>query len=75
MDGWELLATDVVITAIKDYRKVLRKLKANTADLLAEKEAERLEKFFLSDWFETLSLYDGETIIDTICEQELFANT
>ena len=73
MDGWELLATDVVITAIKDYRKVLRKLKANMDDVLAEKEAERLEKFFLSDWFETLSLYDCETIIDTICEQELFA--
>ena len=49
MDGWELLAADVVITAIKDYRKALSKIKANTDDVLAEEEAERLEKFFLSD--------------------------
>ena len=72
MTAYEDLSCAIVETAIKDYRKALRKLKANTDDVLAENEAKILEEFFLSDWFETLSLYDGETIIDTICEQELF---
>lgn len=72
MTAYEELACAIVEKAIGDYRKVLRKLHINRDDELAAKQADELESFFRSKWFDTLCNVDGLLIIDKICEQELF---
>ncbi len=72
MIGYKELACAIVEKAISDYRKALRKLKADTNNELAGKQADECESFFKSKWFDTLCNVDGLLIIDKICEQELF---
>ncbi len=73
MTAYQELACAIVEKAISDYRKALRALKLDTSNELAGKQADELESFFRSKWFDTLCNVDGLLIIDTICEQELFA--
>lgn len=66
-EAYDHLAKSIVIQAIEDYRKALRKpnkYKKTINNLKA------LEKFFLSEWCYHLSGWDGNYIIELIKEQE-----
>lgn len=57
-EGYKELAAAIVERAVWDYRNALKR-KNNS-------EVHRLEKFFLSGWFELLSDYDGDEIMRII---------
>jgi len=68
-EAYDHLAKSIVIQAIEDYREILRgKAIHNTAQYLVTRK--NLEKFFLSDWYQMLSDYDGKELIKLIKEQE-----
>ncbi len=64
-DGYERLASAIVVQAAKDYRSVARgkRTKAKTA------EVKEIEEFFLSDWFMTLTDVDGGVILKKLQEE------
>lgn len=55
----------IVVRAVKDYRKILRKTKLTDKDKAKKLE---LEQFFKSDWGEMLSGLDGDFCIKRIEE-------
>lgn len=72
-EAFNHLAKGIVIQAIEDYREVL---KHNRIKYVSNKRYNQteLEKFFLSDWFQALCDWDGETLITIIKEQEGVTN-
>lgn len=75
--GYENLANAIVIQAVDDYRRLLRGkhcVEQRGGDVTIEK----LEEFFLSEWFFILTNVDGETILNRLkreYENECRANT
>lgn len=65
-DGYELLAQAIIVGAVTDYRKALRKLHMNPAREDAIKMVTRCEKFFRSQWYRTLTSVDGEFLIEQL---------
>lgn len=62
-EKYEDLANAIVLTAVKDYRDALKKLKKhprNNAALYTKKEVER---FFNSDWYKLLTNIDPVMLI------------
>ena len=57
------LATAIVLQAVEDYRKDLIRLKAHKDDIDAKNDAERIERFFRSEWYEILSPLNGDFLI------------
>ena len=58
MNGHEGLAAAIILQAVKDYRKALKK---------GERERKReCERFFRSQWFGILTSVDGETLISRL---------
>lgn len=53
----------VVVQAVDDYRKILRRLKRRPKDPTLEDQRRMLERFFCSGWFETLCDLDGRALI------------
>lgn len=71
MDEWRELSAAVVSVAVRDYRFVIRKLKSNPEDSIAEGQKRRLDKFF-SDSGNIYLLYldlDGRRILDKLNER------
>lgn len=68
-DPYQNLANEIVLSAVKDYRRVLKKLKhyPNYEDALHEKAS--CERFFRSSWFGVLTSVDPEMLI-TKLQQE-----
>ena len=66
MDPYEKLANAIIIQAARDYRTALRKLRRNPRNHLAQAEAESIERFFRSGWFQTLTSLDGEVLIEKL---------
>lgn len=64
-EGYKELAAAIVEQAVWDYRIAVSE--NNSAEIY------KLEKFFLSGWFELLSDLDGETIIRKIKNMEVSA--
>ena len=68
--GWEKLAGAVILRAVRDYAEVCRRLEKRP-DLKAQaKEKQSLERFFRSDWFQTLCAMNGAEL-NTILEKEI----
>ena len=63
MDPYQNLANAIIILAVKDYKVALTRLKKFPNDRLNVHEVEKLEEFFLSDWFQLLSDLDGEQLM------------
>ena len=63
---YERLANAIVLQGVWDYRKALRKLKKNPGNREVLDEALKLEKFFLSEWYQVLTAIDGRYLIDRI---------
>ncbi|MCR4719742.1 MAG: hypothetical protein K5768_08960 [Firmicutes bacterium] len=54
----QLLAEAIILQAVKDYRKALK------YDVRSVKR--ECERFFRSDWFQTLTKLDGNTLINRL---------
>lgn len=69
MDPWQSLANAIVISAAKDYRAALRRLRRRPNSKTALSEIEDLERFFRSDWYRMLTNVDGELLIQKLKEE------
>lgn len=65
-DPYERLANAIVLQAVSDYRTVLQKIRKNPKNKEAVDEALRIERFFLSQWYQTLTSVDGEYLINRL---------
>ena len=63
---YEKLANAIVLQAVSDYRAALKKVKKNPNNRDAINEALQIEKFFRSEWYQTLTALDGEYLIDRL---------
>lgn len=62
-DSYENLANAIIAQAAEDYRAALKKIKAHPKNKDAIDEALRIEHFFRSGWYQTLTSVDGECLI------------
>ena len=54
-EAYHNLANAIVISAARDYKKALIRLKRHPDSESAKRDVERNEKFFYSDWFTILT--------------------
>ena len=67
MEDWaESLANSIVLQAVKDYREALQVLKQYPRYEKAIKAREEIERFFQSEWFQTLTGIDGTPIMERL---------
>ena len=67
--AYEKLANAVVIRAVEDYRIVLKSCMKQPEDKRMQKERQKLERFFCSDWYKILTSVDGEKLMEWIKEE------
>lgn len=63
---YENLANAVVVTAVEDYRKVLKKYSRNPDSRSAKEAVDFLERFFRSQWYSVLTSVEGEFLMRKI---------
>ena len=63
---YEKLANAIVLQAVSDYRAALKKVKKNPINRDVINEALQIEKFFRSEWYQTLTSLDGEYLIERL---------
>ena len=63
---YEKLANAIVLQAVSDYRAALKKVKKNSNNRDAIDGSLQIEKFFRSEWYQTLTSVDGEYLIDRL---------
>ena len=63
---YEKLANAIVLQAVSDYRAALKKVKKNSKNRDAIDEVLQIEKFFRSEWYQTLTSLDGEYLIERL---------
>lgn len=63
---YEALANAIVLQAVNDYRAALKKVKKNPQNKIAIDEALQIERFFRSQWYQTLTSVDGEYLINKL---------
>ena len=68
-DPYTKLANAIILQAVKDYRKDLRRLNRNTQSKDAKRAVSEVERFFRSDWYKTLTSVDGELLIKKLREE------
>lgn len=68
-DPYERLANAIIISAVRDYRSALKRLKKNPRSRDAMQEAMECERFFHSRWYSTLTAVDGDYLIDRLREE------
>ena len=61
--NYQRLADEIIIRAVKDYRKALRTLKYHPENDTARRSKREVEKFFNSQWFSVLTEIDPEVLI------------
>lgn len=69
MDPWQSLANAIAISAAKDYRAALRRLRRNPKSKTAISEITDLERFFRSEWYAALTNVPGELLIQKLKEE------
>ena len=60
---YENLANAIILQAVKDYRMVLKSLKANSRNRTDKAE---IERFFRSQWYSALTDVNGEMLIRSL---------
>lgn len=70
-DPYQNLANAIVLSAVKDYRDALKKLKKKPNNKLAADERDDIERFFRSGHFAILTEIDPEYLIDRL-NKEVF---
>ena len=63
MSPYEELANAIILRAVEDYRRALRKLRRCEGDINALLTVHEVEQFFRSEWFAVLCNLDGEILI------------
>jgi len=63
---YEKLANAIVLQAVSDYRAALKKVKKNSNNRDAIDGALQIEKFFRSEWYQTLTSLEGEYLIEKL---------
>lgn len=69
-DPCENFANAIVMQAVKDYRRARHKLRKRPKNTEARTMIEDCERFFLSDWFETLTNLDGSMILNKLKQED-----
>ena len=69
MDGYENLVTAIIVRAAKDYKFILRRCVKHPYDREWQSEKTKIERFFRSSWYKTLTNLDGELLIKKIKEE------
>ena len=62
-DPYENLANAIILTAVDDYRRALKKYSQNPDSKSAKAEVDSLERFFRSQWYSVLTSVEGEFLI------------
>ena len=62
-DPYANIANAVILQAVNDYRKALKRLKINNRNKEALSNKRDCERFFRSNWYRTLTSVDGEMLI------------
>lgn len=62
-DPYENLANAIVLSAVEDYRKALKKYSRNLNSKSEKAEVDSLERFFKSQWYSVLTSVEGEFLI------------
>ena len=65
----EDLAIGIIVMAAKDYRLALRQLKRNPKNRSAQEMVQDCERFFQSEYYETLTKVDGGYLIRKLREE------
>ena len=68
-DAYENLANAIILLAVKDFRRALKLLSKNPHSRSAMAAVNEMERFFRSDWYETLTFVDGEMLIRKLREE------
>jgi len=68
-DPYENLANAIVLTAVEDYRKAIKRYSKNPDSKSAKAEVDSLEKFFRSQWYSVLTSVEGEFLIRKLREE------
>ena len=67
--GWRALADSIILQAVEDYRRLSWRRVKRPYDLELRREITRIERFFRSDWYETLTSVDGGMLIRKLREE------
>lgn len=68
-DKYEDLANAIVLTAVKDYREALKKLKKHPRNNSALYTKNEVERFFRSNWYSSLTSIDPEILVKKLIEE------
>jgi len=68
-DPYQDLAQAIVMTAVRDWRTAVKKLRKRPDHELSIWLKNDSEKFFLSGWFEELTGVDGEIILNQLKQE------
>lgn len=69
VDCYQNLANVIILQAVKDYKKVLRRLARNPQNQDAQREKKRLERFFFSQWYGILTDLDPKLLISGVMKR------
>ena len=69
MDAYERLANAIILQAVKDYRRTLKRLSRRPHDSDSKEDKMDLEEFFSSDWFSILTSLDPEVLIEKLTSE------
>lgn len=65
-EPYERLVNAIILQAVSDYRRNLKKLKKNPQNRDVMNNALQIEKFFRSPWYQVLTIVDGEFLIEKL---------
>lgn len=63
MDKYEKLANAIILQAVKDYRRALKRLARNRMNVQAIQTKNEVECFFRSEMFSILTNINGEKLL------------
>lgn len=66
---YENLANAIVLSAVEDYRKALRRLSKNPESKSTKADVDSMERFFRSSWYSVLTSVEGEFLIRKLREE------
>lgn len=69
-EGYKILASEIVISAINDFRKAAKIIKSKKGNVdVARKEIESIVTFIQSEWFFILTNYDQKILLEKLMEE------
>ena len=66
VDCYENLANAIVLQAVKDYKSALFRLEDHPNNRETQYEKKKLEQFFHSSWYNTLTDLDADTLLSGV---------